>query len=129
VALIAKYLVEKYCKEFGVANKRLGANALIAVNKYHWPGNIRELENRLKKAVIMAEKATIGPEDVDLTPDVLPRIVPLTEARDDWQRDYINEVLALNNGNRTKTARDLGVDPRTVFRHLEKEQQRAAEEG
>ena len=35
--------------------------------------------------------------------------------------EYINEVLALNNGNRTKTARDLGVDPRTVFRHLEKE--------
>ena len=34
---------------------------------------------------------------------------------------YINEILLLNNGNRTKTARDLGVDPRTIFRHLEKE--------
>jgi len=46
----------------------------------------------------------------------------LAEAREKWQRDYINEVLGLNAGNRTKTARDLGVDPRTIFRHLEKEE-------
>ena len=52
---------------------------------------------------------------------MLPQILTLAEAKDKFQRDYINEVLALNNGNRTKTARDLGVDPRTVFRHLEKE--------
>ena len=43
-------------------------------------------------------------------------------AKERWQRQYINEVMALNGGNRTKTARDLGVDPRTIFRHLEKEQ-------
>jgi DNA-binding NtrC family response regulator len=45
----------------------------------------------------------------------------LAEAKDKFQRDYINEILAVNAGNRTKTARDLGVDPRTIFRHLEKE--------
>ncbi len=53
--------------------------------------------------------------------DALPAILPLAEAKEKFQRDYINEILALNNGNRTKTARDLGVDPRTIFRHLEKE--------
>ena len=53
--------------------------------------------------------------------DELPPILPLAEAKEKFQRDYINEVLELNNGNRTKTARDLGVDPRTIFRHLEKE--------
>jgi DNA-binding NtrC family response regulator len=47
----------------------------------------------------------------------------LSDAKEQFQRDYINEILALNNGNRTKTARDLGVDPRTIFRHLEKEEQ------
>ncbi|HXT98923.1 MAG TPA: helix-turn-helix domain-containing protein, partial [Polyangia bacterium] len=41
-------------------------------------------------------------------------------AKEKFQREYINEILTLNNGNRTKTARDLGVDPRTIFRHLEK---------
>ena len=47
-------------------------------------------------------------------------IVPLAQAKEAFQVRYINEVLARNNGNRTKTARDLGVDPRTIFRHLEK---------
>ena len=49
-------------------------------------------------------------------------MLPLAEAKEKFQRDYINHVLELNNGNRTKTARDLGVDPRTIFRYLEKEQ-------
>ena len=47
-------------------------------------------------------------------------ILPLAQAKEAFQIRYINEVLARNNGNRTKTARDLGVDPRTIFRHLEK---------
>ncbi|HAA56168.1 MAG TPA: hypothetical protein DCE42_15495, partial [Myxococcales bacterium] len=49
---------------------------------------------------------------------------PLAEAKDRFQARYINDILRLNGGNRTKTARDLGVDPRTIFRHLEKEQQK-----
>jgi len=50
----------------------------------------------------------------------LAPVVPLTEAKEAFQRRYINEVLERNAGNRTKTAKDLGVDPRTIFRHLEK---------
>jgi DNA-binding NtrC family response regulator len=91
------------------------------MKKYRWPGNIRELDNKLKKGVVLCDKALLGPEDLDLTPDALPAILALADAKEKFQRDYINEVLALNNGNRTKTARDLGVDPRTIFRHLEKE--------
>jgi DNA-binding NtrC family response regulator len=103
--------------------KGFSPNASVAIKKYNWPGNIREMENRLKKAIVLAEGNLIGPEDLGLSPDALPSILPLADAKEKFQRDYINEVLALNNGNRTKTARDLGVDPRTIFRHLEKEEQ------
>ena len=75
----------------------------------------------MKKAIVLAEGNLLGPEDLGLSGDNLPSILPLAAAKEKFQRDYINEVLALNNGNRTKTARDLGVDPRTIFRHLEKE--------
>jgi transcriptional regulator with GAF, ATPase, and Fis domain len=121
VTVIAKYLLNRFAGEFGGTVKGFSPNATIAIRKFGWPGNIRQLENHLKKACVLADKALLGPEDLGLTGDMLPAILPLSEAKEKFQREYINQVLELNNGNRTKTARDLGVDPRTIFRHLEKE--------
>ena len=121
VLVIARYLLSRYSREYDSKVKGLSPNAAVAIRKHNWPGNIRELENRIKKAIVLCESTVIGPDDLGLTGDVLPQILTLSDAKDKFQREYINEVLALNNGNRTKTARDLGVDPRTVFRHLEKE--------
>ncbi|MFN3197980.1 MAG: sigma 54-interacting transcriptional regulator [Bradymonadia bacterium] len=121
VVLIARYLLERYAKEYDRKLKGFTSDALIAMRKHAWPGNIRELENRLKKAVVLAEGTQLGPDDLDLGEEALAdRILPLAEAKEAFQRRYIDQVLALNNHNRTKTARDLGVDPRTIFRHLEK---------
>ncbi|HVU53394.1 MAG TPA: sigma 54-interacting transcriptional regulator [Polyangia bacterium] len=121
IVVLARYMVSRYAPEYGGKVKGLTPNAIAAIKRHRWPGNIRELENRVKKAVVLSDKALLGPEDLDLSPDDLPTILPLAEAKERFQREYINEILALNDGNRTKTARDLGVDPRTVFRHLEKE--------
>jgi len=121
VLVIARYLLSRYAREYDAKVKGFSPNATVAIRKHNWPGNIRELENRIKKAIVLCESTVIGPDDLGLTAEVLPQILTLSEAKDRFQREYINEVLALNNGNRTKTARDLGVDPRTVFRHLEKE--------
>jgi len=125
IVVLARYMVGRYAPEYagkdGGHVRGLTPNAIAAIKRHRWPGNIRELENRIKKAVVLSDKALLGPEDLDLSPDELPPILPLADAKEKFQRDYINEVLALNGGNRTKTARDLGVDPRTIFRHLEKE--------
>ena len=121
VLLIARFLLDSYNTEFGRRVKGFTTDAAIALRKYHWPGNIRQLQNRLKKAVVLSEKALLSPEDLDLTPEFLKPVMTLAEARDEFQRRYVNEVLERNHGNRTKTAKDLGVDPRTVFRHLERE--------
>ena len=120
IVVLARYMVGRYAPEYGGQVRGLTPNAIAAIKRHRWPGNIRELENRIKKAVVLADRALLGPEDLDLSPDDLPAILPLAEAKEKFQRDYINEILILNNGNRTKTARDLGVDPRTIFRHLEK---------
>ena len=120
VILIARGLIEKYAKEFNIAPKSLSQEAVQAIRKYRWPGNVRQLENRIKKALILSSHPQIQPADLDLIPEVLKPVMSLAEAKDDFQKRYINEILELNNGNRSKTARDLGVDPRTIFRHLEK---------
>ena len=71
-------------------------------------------------SVMEVERPLITPDDLELRPEQLEPILPLAQARDEWQKRYINEVLERNSGNRTKTAKDLGVDPRTIFRHLER---------
>ncbi len=118
--VLGKYFVQKYAREFNSKARGFTPAATIAMKKYGWPGNIRELENRIKKAVVLADKALLGPDDLDLRPENLEPIMPLAQAKEEFQKRYIQEVLERNNGNRTKTAKDLGVDPRTIFRHLEK---------
>ena len=120
IGVIGKYFLTKYAREFNSKAKGFSPNAAIAMKKYGWPGNVRELENRIKKAVVLADKAMIGAEDMDLSPESLEPIMSLAQAKEEFQKRYINEILGRNNGNRTKTAKDLGVDPRTIFRHLEK---------
>jgi transcriptional regulator with PAS, ATPase and Fis domain len=122
IVVLARYMLSRYAPEYGNRVRGFTPSAIAGIKRHRWPGNIRELENRIKKAVVLADKALLGAEDLGINPDELPPILPLTEAREKWQREYINEVLGLNAGNRTKTARDLGVDPRTIFRHLEKEE-------
>jgi len=121
VFIIAKALLSKYADEFNCPVRGYSPQALAAIKKYGWPGNIRQLENRIKKALVLCDRALLGPEDLDLGPEAQQPIVPLEKAKEDFQRRYVLEVLERNNGNRTQTARDLGVDPRTIFRYLERE--------
>src|SRR6185369_13587717 len=121
IVVLARYMVSRYAPEYGGKVRGLTPQAVAAIKRHRWSGNIREMENRVKKAVVLADKTLLGPEDLDLMPEDLPPILPLLDAKEKFQREYIHEILALNAGNRTKTARDLGVDPRSIFRHLEKE--------
>ncbi len=69
--------------------------------------------------MVLSDDVQLSADDLDLDEEVLAgRVLPLADAKEAFQRRYIDQVLALNQGNRTKTARDLGVDPRTIFRHL-----------
>ena len=92
----------------------------MALNHYFWPGNVRELESRVKKALIMTERALLGPTDLGLEENSKRNIKPLADAQEDFKLDYIKRVLDMNNWNKAQTARDLGVDARTIFRYVEK---------
>ena len=121
VLIIAKMLLSKYAEELASPVNGFSPAAIAAIKKYHWPGNIRQLQNRIKKALVLCDNRLLSPDDLDLGVAAEMAIMPLEKAKEDFQRKYVLEVLERNNGNRTQTARDLGVDPRTIFRYLEKE--------
>jgi DNA-binding NtrC family response regulator len=118
--ILAKYFLARASEEHGRKIKGFTKSCLVAMRKYRWPGNVRELENRIRKASVLCEGVLVTAEDLDIQNEDLEEILPLAEAKERFQTRYINKVLERNAGNRTKTARDLGVDPRTIFRHLEK---------
>ncbi len=122
VVVLARWFLQKQARELGSRARGFSPAALVALRKYPWPGNIRELENRVKKAVLLADRPLVAPEDLDLGPESFAPVLPLPQALEEYRNRYINEVLDRNGGNRTKTAKDLGVDPRTVFRHLERQE-------
>ena len=69
---------------------------------------------------MLSDRSLLTAQDLELETLSDDAVLPLNEAKSRFQRDYINQILERNGGNRTKTARDLGVDARTVFRHLER---------
>lgn len=119
---LAKFFLARAARDQDRKIRGFSKSCLVAMRKYSWPGNVRELENRISKAVVLAESNILTAADLDIQPEDIEEVMPLAEAKERFQARYIDMVLERNAGNRTKTARELGVDPRTVFRHLEKRQ-------
>ncbi len=90
-----------------------------------WPGNVRQLENAMERAVALARGDRIEVED--LPEDVCPGLALPTSAigaavrhLDEVERDYILAALAVNNGNQTRTAQQLKIGSATLYRKLKR---------
>jgi two-component system NtrC family response regulator len=100
---------------------RFSPEALEAVVKYPWPGNIRELENKVHRAVIMAAGRVIGPGDLDLNPsEVIDALPTLKEARDQSERRLLVDALVRSRGNISRASRALDISRPTFHDMLAK---------
>jgi len=117
---LARYFLSKYAEQYNSKTRGFNNEAIRAMRNYFWPGNVRQLENRVKKAVIMTDRALLNTEDLGIKAGDKREILPLADAEERFKLEYIREALELNNWNKAETARDLGVDPRTIFRYIEK---------
>jgi two-component system nitrogen regulation response regulator NtrX len=113
-------------QEHGRKPKRLASEAAARLQQYGWPGNVRELRNVIERVNIMVGGDTITAQDLgflgrDGVPDVPVShgaVVPLSEARDHFEKDYILKVLAEQNGNMSRTAEVLGVERSNLYKKL-----------
>ncbi|KJF83498.1 sigma-54-dependent Fis family transcriptional regulator [Photobacterium angustum] len=116
---LARFFINKY--QMGSACQ-LSEDACFALSKYHWPGNIRELENVMQRALVMRHGDFITAQDLMLPidPNAAPSL-PQTEggngrveAKKMAEFQYIIKILKQFGGNRTKTAQQLGVTTRAL---------------
>jgi len=123
-------MLQHFIEKFAAAAKRqvdgIEADALAALKSYDWPGNIRELEHTIERAVLLGKGSRIGLED--LPPNVVATgqsSIVMAQALTrqltlrDLEREYVAKVLESTNGNKTEAAKILGVDRTTLYRKLE----------
>jgi len=121
VALVAREFLER----FSLQNERPGLSfapdTLRAMKRYSWPGNIRELQNRIQRAVIMADGKRIRIEDMELA-DVADGLTPLTlkEARENLEKEMVEQALKRHSGRISSAATELGISRPTLYELLEK---------
>ncbi len=121
IFLLISHFAKKFAEEAGRPVSIFSDNALQVLRRYHWPGNVRELENIIQRLVVMSDRDIIDVPDLPslmrfsaFQPTVLTRALAEVEA------EYIQSVLLSVNNNKTKAARILGIDRKTLREKLQK---------
>ena len=113
--LLAQYLLNKFSKQQGRSIKGFTEEAHDALETYAWPGNVREMENKIKAAVIMAEGKFVTPEDLGLNVTTNPPSLNLRVVRQNAETHAIRQALVRAGGNISRTAELLGVTRPTLY--------------
>ncbi len=118
--LLARHFLAQYAREFGRPVRGFSDDALTALAGHSWPGNIREMENRMKRAVLMTEQRLISAADLELAPGVEDMTAyDLRAARSRAERDVVQRALARSNGTLATAARLLGISRPTLYSLLD----------
>jgi DNA-binding NtrC family response regulator len=118
---LARHFLQQSRLEIGRGPRHFAPEAMAALYRHHWPGNVEELANRVRRAVVMSEGRLISSADLGLDASDHAR-APLTleQARDRAERHILLDALDRHRGNVTRAARDLDVSRVTLYRLLEK---------
>ena len=127
IPLLAKYFLKKYCRRFRSEYKALSPGALFKLASYAWPGNIRELEAVIQRAIVLSPIPLIQAEEIDLptsasTPSKrdFPFQALKRRAIDTFEKSYLSQLLLTHRGNVSRAAKDAGKDRRAFRRLMEK---------
>ncbi len=121
VQVLAKFFLGKFSKEMGKKTLRFNDASLQALNTYTWPGNIRELENRVKRAVVMCDGKVVSCSDLDLDEARGESIMlNLKQVRDAAELTAVINAMTQMGNNISKAAKQLGVSRPTLYDILNK---------
>jgi two-component system nitrogen regulation response regulator NtrX len=126
IPLLADHFMKDFASEYGRRPKRLDPSAAAGLRSYRWPGNVRELRNVIERLMIMvpgdvitvADLGFLEPAAVVAPDESGAPSLPLHEARERFEREYILRALAAQNGNISRTADALGVERSNLYRKM-----------
>jgi len=120
---LTEYFIDIYCKKYKVEKKRIGPGTMKRLQKHDWPGNIRELQHAIERAVILSESNILEPHDFfiddregidadSFTPDNLNL--------EEVERVLVRKVIDKHGGNISRAAKELGLTRASLYRRIEK---------
>ncbi|MFC2106792.1 sigma-54-dependent transcriptional regulator [Bacteroidota bacterium] len=120
--LLLNYFLEIYKAKYKKNKIRININTIKRLEKYSWPGNIRELQHAVERAVILNENEVLNFSDfsTDLSVEASEKKTDADLNLRDMEKRYILKSISRNNGNMTRAAKDLGLTRTALYRRLDK---------
>lgn len=124
ILLLANHFLQHYCNKYQKAEMVLNDASKLKLLNYSFPGNVRELQYTVERAVIMAENPLLTPEDILFSPleknNVEQENTPNSTHLETLEKDTIVKVIEKHNGNISRAAKELGLTRTALYRRLNK---------
>lgn len=119
VRLLANFFLKRYNEQYG-RHARLVESGLRALEEYRWPGNVRQLEHMMERLAILAPQGRIDAEAVTEAIRSMESRQQVSESLADTEAEQIRRVLVATRGNKSRAAKILGIERKTLYRKLER---------
>ncbi len=120
IPALSKHFMEQFRRKYRKDNLTLSSSAMDKLMRYHWPGNIRELQHILERTVIMAENKEIRPKDIKLESQAETHVHHSSLNLEEIEKNTILKALQKHHYNLSATARELGLGRTTLYRKMNK---------
>jgi two-component system nitrogen regulation response regulator NtrX len=123
IPLLVEEFIRQFARRTGVRPKRVSGGAMEILQAHNWPGNVREVRNLVERLMIMVTDEEITPSMLDLSPAATRpgndgAFVTLRQARERFEREYVERVVGACEGNMSQAARVLGLERSHLYRKL-----------
>jgi DNA-binding NtrC family response regulator len=120
IIVLAEFFLKKYAYKYNKPNLKINQQANEKLLNYAWPGNIRELQHTIEKAVILSDSNVLKPEDFYLRSISSISGNSSFSTLEEVEKQLIQQALEKNNGNFTAAAEQLGITRQTLYNRMKK---------